>query len=77
MEQNTSNTDNVPQTPQEYKQVENPINEWNVYSSTSKTTQYTVLTDGEMWSCTCPGYFYRGYCKHITSVKTEYNPTML
>ncbi len=27
------------------------------------------LRSGKAW-CTCPGYYFRGYCKHIIAVKT-------
>lgn len=54
----------------EFLQVTNPIMEWTQKSSRS-TEMYKILTDGEKWSCTCPGYFYKGYCKHITLIKQQ------
>lgn len=54
----------------EFLQVVNPINEWKQKSSHSDE-MYTVLTDGEKWSCTCPGYFYKGLCKHIKLIKQQ------
>jgi hypothetical protein len=30
---------------------------------------YTVEYNGKFWSCTCVGYGYRHYCKHIDQVK--------
>ena len=31
----------------------------------SKGNEYTVTEDSGKWSCTCPGFTYRGSCKHI------------
>lgn len=41
---------------------------WTVKSS-SGSGNYTVSTDGPNWSCTCPGYKYRGECRHIRETK--------
>jgi len=68
MEHGVINMETTNQT--EFLQVTNPTQDWKVKSSSS-ADEYIILTDGEMWSCTCPGYFYRGYCKHITSVKEQ------
>lgn len=54
----------------EFLQVLNPINEWKQKSSSSDE-MYSILTDGEAWSCTCPGYFYKGICKHIKLIKHQ------
>jgi uncharacterized Zn finger protein len=54
----------------EFLQVISPTQSWSVKASSSDE-KYSILTDGQLWSCTCPGYFYRGYCKHITSVKEQ------
>lgn len=47
---------------------------WKVYgkfkSSSHPTRRYTVLVSratGEAW-CECPGYYYRGRCKHTARV---------
>lgn len=53
-----------------YEQVENPINQWEVKSSTADTS-YKIMTDGNNWSCTCLGYFYRGECRHIRQIKEQ------
>jgi hypothetical protein len=58
------------QTHPEFLQVQNPTESWLVKSSSSDEN-YSVLTDGQLWSCTCLSYFYRGYCKHITSIKDK------
>ena len=31
----------------------------------SKGNEYTVTEDSGKWSCTCPGFTFRGSCKHI------------
>lgn len=54
----------------EFLQVTNPIAEWKQKSSSSDE-MYVILTDGEAWSCTCPGYFYKGICKHVKLIKQQ------
>jgi hypothetical protein len=44
--------------------AEQATSTWLVESA-SGNGQYTVSTDGTNWSCTCPGYLYRGDCRHI------------
>ena len=39
--------------------------------SSNGKSQYTVKFNGMSWSCTCPGYGFRRYCKHIETVKNE------
>lgn len=53
-----------------YEQVDNPINQWEVKSNTADLS-YKILTDGQNWSCTCLGYFYRGECRHIRQIKEQ------
>lgn len=53
-----------------YEQVQNPTSSWEVESSTQEST-YKVLTDGNGWSCTCLGFFYRGECKHIKKLQEQ------
>jgi len=44
---------------------------WEVESSTHSGETYIVdLREG---SCTCPGFRFRGYCKHLTGLKEEKN----
>ena len=45
--------------------------EWNVKGSTGK--QYTIISDGGFWSCSCPAHgFGRGKdCKHIKEIKDK------
>ena len=54
----------------EFLQVTDPIAEWKQKSSSSDE-MYVILTDGEKWSCTCPGYFYKGLCKHVKLIKQQ------
>jgi SWIM zinc finger len=35
----------------------------------SKGNQYTVSESDSGLTCSCPGYLYRGPCKHITSIQ--------
>jgi len=38
----------------------------------SKDNQYTVVVDNSIAiSCTCPGYTFRGKCKHLTAAELE------
>jgi hypothetical protein len=53
-----------------YEPVENPINQWEVASSAADIV-YKIMTDGQNWSCTCLGYFYRGECRHIRTIKEQ------
>ena len=37
----------------------------------SKGAHYTVRAQSGRYSCTCPGFGWRGKCKHIEQVKKE------
>jgi hypothetical protein len=37
--------------------------------SSSGIGEYTVKFNGMYWSCTCKGYGFRRYCRHIEEVK--------
>ena len=37
--------------------------EWTVEGS--KGAKYIVRKDGTSYNCTCPGYTYRGDCRHV------------
>ena len=37
--------------------------------SSNGTDEYTVKFNGMYWSCTCKGYGFRRYCRHIEEVK--------
>lgn len=51
--------------------VKSPRIEHSVTSSNGKT-QYNVVFDRGMWSCTCPAStFRRGHCKHIKMFETN------
>ena len=34
----------------------------------SKGDKYIVKKDGNSYTCTCPGYTYRGDCKHVKEI---------
>jgi hypothetical protein len=48
--------------------VDNHSQKWTVEGS--RGSNYTVVKDPNSWSCTCPGFQFRGTCKHIQSIKT-------
>lgn len=33
----------------------------------SKGQKYTLTRANGTWTCTCPGYVYRGNCRHVTN----------
>uniref|UniRef100_A0A6M3LMC8 SWIM-type domain-containing protein n=1 Tax=viral metagenome TaxID=1070528 RepID=A0A6M3LMC8_9ZZZZ len=37
-------------------------------------TVYQVRFEGDRWCCTCPGYGYRGTCRHVTAL-AAFRPT--
>jgi len=39
--------------------------------STRTGEEYTVKFSGRYWSCTCPGFNYRGRCKHCEAAKID------
>lgn len=34
----------------------------------SKGNKYTVTRNKQGWKCTCPGFGFRGQCKHVTEL---------
>ncbi|MEM2747323.1 MAG: SWIM zinc finger family protein [Candidatus Caldarchaeum sp.] len=43
---------------------------WTVPSQSNPSVKYTVVFDGERFSCSCPDFMYRGReCKHVYAVK--------
>tara|TARA_R110000824_G_scaffold3750_6_gene17870 strand:- start:1893 stop:2165 length:273 start_codon:yes stop_codon:yes gene_type:complete len=39
----------------------------------SRGNKYTVRRNSEsIWSCTCPGFGFRGKCKHTTKLQKEH-----
>ena len=54
-----------------FEAIKNPLYEFFIDSSSSHAVKYRVLTDGVDWSCSCPGYIYRGACRHITEAKNN------
>ena len=40
--------------------------EWTFEGSTG--SKYIVRKDGTSYNCTCPGYTYRGDCKHVKEI---------
>lgn len=55
------------ETKEEPKKEESEV--WTVEGS--KGNEYTVTRKGEQWSCTCPGFGFRGQCKHVNAKKQE------
>lgn len=45
---------------------------WMVKSSTQKGVEYVIreMPDGEI-RCSCPGFVFRGECKHAKKVKKD------
>jgi len=37
----------------------------------SKGSKYIVEKDGDVYNCTCPGFKFRGACRHIEEVQTD------
>ena len=37
----------------------------------SKGSKYIVEKEGSVYNCTCPGFKFRGACKHVTEVENE------
>lgn len=54
------------------KKVVRPVEHVREVLSSKGTKTYTVKvrTDG-MKSCTCPGFTYRRFCKHVEALKKE------
>ena len=44
-----------------------PVKSIQVKGSKGKT--YTVTKQGDTWKCSCPGFQFRGKCKHITNLQ--------
>jgi hypothetical protein len=42
---------------------------WRVAGS--KGAEYVVEKDGSVYTCTCPGYKYRGECRHAKEVEAN------
>lgn len=42
---------------------------WRVAGS--KGAEYVVEKDGSVYTCTCPGYKYRGECRHAKEVESN------
>jgi hypothetical protein len=42
---------------------------WTVEGS--KGAKYIVEKDGDVYNCTCPGFKFRGACRHIEEVQTD------
>ena len=53
--------------PDEAVVTSNPT--WTVAGSNG--SKYVVEKDGSVYTCTCPGFKFRGACRHITEVETE------
>lgn len=47
---------------------ERPPNEWRVLSSKGDHYYTVTLTPSGDLSCTCPGFYYRGRCRHVQEI---------
>ena len=47
-----------------------PKTEWTVTSQSSGTV-YRITKDGDTFRCTCPGWKFRGQCKHTQEIKNQ------
>lgn len=53
----------------EKEEVSTPAGQlWEVAGS--KGNRYTVSLNNSNWSCTCPGFGFRGHCRHIEETKS-------
>lgn len=48
---------------------QNQFKTWQIKSDSRKGGHYTVALESGHYSCTCPGYQYRKFCRHINKVK--------
>lgn len=55
--------------PTEPVKQEYDIQTWTIAGS--KGNEYIVTKEHGQYSCTCPGYSFRGACKHIEEAKTK------
>lgn len=58
-------------TIQTEEQMANPLTgeTWTVTGS--KDSVYTVTLSRDSWSCSCPGYGFRGRCRHVDELKAS------
>ena len=42
---------------------------WRVAGSSG--AEYVVEKDGDLYTCTCPGYKYRGTCRHAQEIESN------
>lgn len=52
-----------------------PNKVWNVVNS-KKDAMYMVSHEDGKWNCACTGFGFRGKCKHIEQIKSEYNESI-
>lgn len=51
----------------EFKEVNTDVKTFTVDGS--KGSKYVVTRNKQGWKCTCPGFGFRGQCKHISEFK--------
>lgn len=49
------------------EEVVQPKSSWEFAGS--KGNKYFVTKDGTSYNCTCPGYKYRGECRHVKEIE--------
>ena len=54
------------------EEIEKGVQTWEVPSESDPATKYIVKRSGDVWSCSCPAFLFKGEeCKHIKYVKKE------
>jgi len=53
-----------------------PLLTVQVDSSDGVTSYLVRCLPGGTWTCTCPGFEYRGNCRHVRQVRSRYTTDM-
>ena len=46
-----------------------PVNRYRIASTSQPGVDYLITADGADVTCSCPGFEYRGQCRHARDVK--------
>lgn len=55
----------------DYRYIKGGLKELERIVKGSKGNEYTVKVSANGKSCTCPGFTFRGTCKHVTELEAE------